>query len=118
MQQCNDLKGFMRRFRKNHSISDDCNDDDDHVAENFMINNISVTEHNLRFELGQETYMRALSEHSDLSYAQKCELRMGLNPNAMSRSLPIIPASPAAVVPAKIDWREGSGFVPIKNQVK
>lgn len=116
MQECDDLKRFMWRFRKNHAISDDCNDDDDDVAENFMINNITITEHNVRFGHGQETYTRALSEHSDLSYTQKCELRMGLNPNAMSRSLPIIPASPAVAVPTKVDWREGAGFYPIKNQ--
>lgn len=113
---CDDLKAFMKQFGKNHKISDDCNGENDHVAENFMANNISINEHNLRFKLGEETYTRSLSEHSDLNYTEKVRLRMGLDPKFTLRSLPKAPATPGLRVPPRVDWRVGSGFQPIKNQ--
>lgn len=111
---CASIHAFIKHFKKPHKISTDCNDANDHIAQVIKMNNDTVNEHNEAFERGEETYTRALSEHSDMTFEEKETLRMGLIERPMSRSLPGIPATTTVTVPASVDYRPFCQ--PIKNQ--
>ncbi|CRL02538.1 CLUMA_CG015117, isoform A [Clunio marinus] len=116
--ECEDFKNYRRTFHKDYEISEDCNGEDDMRAEFFKENKITVENHNQRFTRGEETFYMSISDNADLSFEEAIELRMGLKLPPSARSLPVEPAVPYVPnnVPASVDWRDGTGFQPIKDQ--
>lgn len=110
--ECDHFKSFLKRHKKSYNASANCNDLNDVHAENFKANNLTINEHNKRFEAGNETYFRRISIHSDLDPQEKEEQRMGLIPKATSRNLPVVPV--VTNLPVRVDWRSNLG--PVKDQ--
>lgn len=102
----------MNIYAKPYNAFADCNDPNDKRADIFKTNNLTINEHNKRFEAGDETYFRQISINSDLDPQEIQEQRMGLIPKSTSRSLPVVTV--VTNLPVRVDWRNYLG--PIKDQ--
>ncbi|GFS28311.1 cathepsin L1 [Nephila pilipes] len=76
-----------------------------------------IVRHNLRYDMGLESYRKGINEYSDLEHSEFLRIFNGFKgqANFMSNANSWVPLSNVEI-PDKVDWRDKGLVTPVKNQ--